>query len=316
MSIIAGMMCSHPDVVLCVNPPITVGFSGRLISLARSSPMINNIQDVWPDCIAIIGQLRNQLLFRFFQYLEKYIYKTSTRLILLSEGMKHNILTKSQNSNKIAIIPNWADVDFIRPLPKNNGFRKTHGLNDHFVVMFAGNLGFISVLDTVLDTASMLQNDIRIQFVIVGEGNAKPALVKRATAQKMNNVRFLPTQPKEVLPEMLAAADISLVTLDRRLGQLNVPSKTYSIMASGRPVLAAVPENSEIARLVKEADCGVCIPPENPEFMAEAIKNMLNQPEALDRYGKNGRKYVVKHYSRDKLLKRYRALLHEVAMAR
>jgi len=313
MSIIAGMMCGRPDVILCINPPITVGFSGRLISLARSSPMINNIQDVWPDCIAIIGQLRNRLLFRFFQYLEKNIYKTSARLILLSDGMKKNILTKCQNNNNISIIPNWADVDFIRPLPKNNGFRKAHGLDNNFVVMFAGNLGFISVLDTVLDAANLLQNHARIQFVIVGEGNAKPALVKRASALKLNNVRFLPTQPKEVLSEMLAAADISLVTLDRRLGQLNVPSKTYNIMAGSRPVLAAVPEDSEIARLVKEADCGVCIPPENPESMAQAIKNMLNQPEELDRYGKNGRRYVVENYSKDKLISRYRKLLHEVA---
>jgi colanic acid biosynthesis glycosyl transferase WcaI len=204
-------------------------------------------------------------------------------------------------------------VDFICPLHKNNGFRKTHGLNDNFVVMFAGNLGFISVLDTVLDAAKLLQSDSRIQFVIVGEGNAKPSLVKRAHALNLNNVRFLPTQPKAVLPEMLAASDISLVTLDRRLGQLNVPSKTYNIMAGSRPVLAAVPENSEIARLVKESGCGVCVAPEDPESMAQAIKDMLGEPETLDRYGKNGRKYVVAHYSRDKLIKRYRELLHEVA---
>jgi colanic acid biosynthesis glycosyl transferase WcaI len=100
------------------------------------------------------------------------------------------------------------------------------------------------------------------------------------------------------------------------LGQLNVPSKTFNIMAGSRPVLAAVPEDSEIARLVKEADCGVCVAPEDPESMAEAIKNMLNQPETLDRYGKNGRKYVVENYSKDKLIKRYRELLHEVAMGR
>lgn len=313
MSIVAGMLCDRPDVILCINPPITVGFSGKLISMMRSSPMINNIQDIWPDCIAIIGQLRNRLLFRIFQHLERYIYKTSARVILLSDGMKQNIIKKCANKNKIAIIPNWADVDFIRPFSKNNGFRKTHGLKDNFVVMFAGNIGFISVLDTVLDTANLLQNDSRIQFVIVGEGNAKPALLERARSLNLNNVRFLPTQPKSVLPEMLAAADISLVTLDRRLGQLNVPSKTYNIMAGSRPVLASVPEDSEIARLVKEADCGICVPPEDPESMVQAIKNMLNQPELLDRYGKNGRKYVVENYSRDKLINRYRELLHEVA---
>ena len=118
-----------------------------------------------------------------------------------------------------------------------------------------------------------------IQFLIVGEGNAKAALVKKADDLALPNVRFLPTQPPEVLPEMLAAADVSLVTLDHRLGQLNVPSKTYNIMASGRPVLASVPADSEIARLVKEADCGVTVPPEDPPALADAIVQNAKRPE-------------------------------------
>ena len=315
MSIIAGILCGPKDVILCVNPPITVGFSGWLVSLLHCTPMIYNIQDIWPDCIAIIGQLRSKALFRIFQYLEKFIYKTSSRLTVLSLGMKQNLLNKGVSENKVAIISNWADVDTIHPLSKKNDFRAANGLNDSFVVMFAGNLGFIAVLDTVLDAAKLLQDDGRIVFVIVGQGNAKPALVKRASALKLTNVRFLPTQPKEVLPEMLATADISLVTLDHRLGRLNVPSKTYNIMASSRPVLAAVPPGSEIAHLVQKADCGVCVPPEDSKSMAFAIKHMLRNPEALDRYGKNGRSFVVANYSRDKLIRKYRQLLHEVSVS-
>jgi len=309
MSIIAGILCGPKDVILCVNPPITVGFSGWLVSLPHRTPMVYNIQDIWPDCISIIGQLRNRLLFRVFQYLEKFLYKISARLTVLSPGMKQNLLNKGVRENKVAIIPNWADVDIIHPLPKENDFRAANGLNGHFVVMFAGNLGFIAVLDMVLDAAKLLQNDARILFVIVGQGNAKPDLIERAKALNLTNVRFLPTQPKEVLPQMLAAADISLVTLDRRLGQLNVPSKTYNIMASSRPVLAAVPPDSEIARLVQKANCGVCVPPEDPESMARAIKDLLSKPDELDRYGKNGRSYVVENYSRPTLIRKYRQLL-------
>ena len=109
-----------------------------------------------------------------------------------------------------------------------------------FVAIFAGNIGFISVLDMVLGAANILKDRSDIHFLIVGEGNAKAELVKKADDLALPNVRFLTTQPPEVLPEMLAAADVSLVTLDHRLGQLNVPSKTYNIMASGRPVLASV----------------------------------------------------------------------------
>ena len=313
MSIIAGILCGPKDVILCVNPPITVGFSGWLVSLPHRTPMIYNIQDIWPDCIAIIGQLRNRLLFRIFQYLEKFLYKISARLTVLSHGMKQNLLNKGVRENKVTIIPNWADVDYIHPLPKENDFRAANGLDGHFVVMFAGNLGFIAVLNTVLDAAKLLQDDARILFVIIGRGNAKPDLIERAKALDLTNIRFLSTQPKEVLPKMLAAADISLVTLDRRLGQLNVPSKTYNIMASNRPVLAAVPPDSEIAKLVQEAGCGVCMPPEDPKSMARAIKDLLNKPDELERYGKNGRSFVVANYSRPMLIRKYRQLLHEVA---
>ena len=215
MSIVSGILAKGVDVILCVNPPITVGFSGWLVSLTHRAPMVYNIQDVWPDCIAIIGQLRSRWLYRIFQHLEKFIYKTANRMTVLSEGMKQNLVDKRVTSSKITVIPNWADLDAVMPMEKNNGFRSTHGLDGKFVVMFAGNIGFISVLDTVLDAAKILKDRSDIQFLIVGEGNAKAALVKKADDLALPNVRFLPTQPPEVLPEMLAAADVSLVTLDR-----------------------------------------------------------------------------------------------------
>jgi colanic acid biosynthesis glycosyl transferase WcaI len=311
MSIASGILAEGVDVILCVNPPITVGFSGWLLSLSQSAPMVLNIQDVWPDCIAIIGQLRSRWLYRLFKYLEKFLYERADRVTVLSEGMKRNLEDKKVRSSKIAVIPNWADLDAVKPMEKNNGFRSKHGLKGNFIAMFAGNIGFISVLDTVLDAASIVKDRIDIQFLIVGEGNAKAALVEKAAELAMRNVRFLPTQAPAILPEMLAAADLSLVTLDRRLGQLNVPSKTYNIMASGRPVLAAVPADSEIARLVTEADCGITVPPEDPPALADAIVKMQDDPNELERLGKNGREYVEKHYAKDKIIRQYRDLLHE-----
>jgi colanic acid biosynthesis glycosyl transferase WcaI len=116
-----------------------------------------------------------------------------------------------------------------------------------------------------------------------------------------------------MLPEMLGAADLSLVTLNKQLGQLNVPSKTYSIMASARPVLASVPPDSEIASLINVADCGVGVPPEDPASMAEAIRQLSAQPEKLRQFGANGRRYVEEHLSRRKVTAQYNDLLREVA---
>ncbi len=313
MSVVGGLMAEKPDVILCINPPITVGFSGWLVSLARRVPMVFNVQDVWPDCLVLIDQLRSPLLIRTFKHLEKFIYRVASRVTVLSDGMKDNLLRKGVPDEKIAVIPNWANVETIRPVEKQNGFRAANGLNGDFVVMFAGNLGFIAMLDNVVETARLLQHDSNIQFLIVGEGNAKAGLVRRTSELGLKNVRFLPTQPKEMLPEMLGAADLSLVTLNKQLGQLNVPSKTYSIMASGRPVLASVPPDSEIASLIKTADCGVGVPPEDPVSMADAILRLANQPEQLRQFGANGRRYVEEHLSRRKVTAQYNELLREVA---
>ena len=313
MSIVAGLLSSRPDVILCVNPPITVGFSGWLLRMAHRAPMVFNVQDIWPDCLEIIGQVRSRVLVHIFRHLETFIYRVSSQVSVLSEGMKKNLLNKQVPEHKITVIPNWADVEYIRPCPGENSFRKAHNLEGRFVVLFAGNLGFISMLENVLDAAQMLKDLPNILFLIVGEGNAKPALLEKAGQLGLGNVRFLTTQPKSRLPEMLGAADLSLVTLNRRLGQLNVPSKTYSLMASARPVLAAVPDDSEIARLVKQARCGVCVPPEDPESLAGAIRDLSRKPEHLQTLGANGRRYVIGHFGRKTLTARYRRLLHDVA---
>ncbi len=312
MSVVGGLMAKKPDVILCVNPPITVGFSGWLLSLARRAPMVFNVQDVWPDCLVIIDQLRSPLLTSVFKRLEKLIYRVSACVTVLSEGMKENLTRKGVPDGKIAVIPNWANIEAIRPVDRENSFREGCGLNGHFVVMFAGNLGFIAVLDQVLEAARLLEDEDHIQFLIVGEGNAKPGLVSRADELRLKNVRFLPTQPKEVLPEMLGAADLSLVTLNRHLGQLNVPSKTYSIMASARPVLASVPENSEIARLVRVSGCGLDVPPEDPRLLAQAIRSLSRQPEKLRLFGANGRRYVAEHLNRRSLTAQYHKLLNQI----
>ncbi len=316
MSILAGLVVKRPDVILCINPPITVGFSGWVVSLLRRAPMVFNVQDVWPDCLVIIDQLRSPLLIRIFKVLERFIYRVSACVTVLSEGMKENLLRKGVPADKIEVIPNWANVESIRPVKKENGFRKTHALDNRFIVLFAGNLGFIAMLDNVLEAARLLEDDPKIQFLIVGEGNAKARLLQQAKGMGLRNLRFLPTQPRETLPELLGAADLSLVTLNRHLGQLNVPSKTYSIMASARPVLASVPLDSEIAQLIQKANCGLGVPPEDPRSMAQAIRDLAAQPEHLQQFGNNGRRFVEEHLDRRRLTGRYHQLLHRIATAK
>lgn len=312
MSIVAGVVSGPQDVVLCINPPITVGVSGWLVGVIRNIPMVFTVQDVWPDCLVIIGQLRNRWLIRTFEVLERWTYRVSDRVTVLSEGMRHNLLCKGVPAERLTIIPNWADSEHIRPTVKDNAFRAEHGLTGQFVAMFAGNVGYIANLEMVLDTAALLLEIPGIVFMIVGEGNAKAGLVAAARERGLTNVRFLPTQPVDVVPEMLGAADVSLVTLNSRLGQLNVPSKVYSIMASGRPVVAAVPDDSEVFRLVQEVGCGVAVQPDDPAALARVLRVLLHQPALLAHYGIAGRAYVENNVNRRLVTAMYREVLYAV----
>ena len=306
-----GVWIRRQEVVLCINPPITVGFSGWIVKLFHRAPLIYNVQDVWPDCLIAIDQLRSRLLIQIFKWLERFIYARSKKVVVLSEGMKANLLGKGVPAEKIEIIQNWANIEHIVPVEKENDFTREYRLEGFFIVLFAGNLGYIAVLGQIIEAAERLKDSPGILFLIVGEGNAKPGLVEQVSKRKLTNVRFLPTQPKETLSQVLGSADIALVTLKKGLGQLNVPSKTYSIMAGARPVLAAVPKDSEIHRLILDADCGCCVPPEDPQALAEAILDLKNQPEQLKHYGRNGRQYVVEHYSRQSQIGKYYDLLHK-----
>jgi len=312
LSTIGAIAGSGYDVCLCVNPPITVGMTGMLVQLLRGTPLVFVVQDVWPDCLRAIGQLRSRALFRVFQLLEKMIYERATRVVVVSEGMKEHLLDKGVPAAKLAVIPNWADVEEIQPLPKKNPFRERYELNGEFVVLFAGNIGFNSQLDMVVDAARLLRDHRSIRILIVGEGNVKPALVRRAAELGVDNLQFLPRQRQEQVPEMLAACDLGLVTLNGKLGKLNVPSKTYPIMASARPVLASVGRDSEVCRLIQEADCGFWVPPDDSRKLADAILSLAGQPERLKSAGWNGRKYVEVNFTRARGVEQYFDLLREV----
>jgi len=309
----AAMTGRSCDVCLCISPPITVGMTGILVRHLRRTPLVFVVQDIWPDCLAAVGQLKSKWLLHVLQQVERLIYREAARLVVVSRGMKDYLVEQGVPARKVAVISNWADVDEIKPLPKNNGFRKRYGLGEDFVILFAGNIGFNSELEFVVDAAERLKTHPSIRILIVGEGNAKPALLQRAERLGVKNLQFLPRQPQEVVVHMLSACDLGLVTLNGKLGRLNVPSKTYPIMASARPVLASVGEDSEVYRLIQEADCGFWVPPGDSGALADAIARLSEQPDRLQSAGWNGREYVERYCNRARGVEEYLDLLEEVS---
>jgi glycosyltransferase involved in cell wall biosynthesis len=195
------------------------------------------------------------------------------------------------------VIPNWIDTEAIRPGERHNALRASVGLTDEFLVSFAGIMGYSQDLETVLHCAAGLQEHRDIAFLLVGDGVEKPKLLAQAREKALKNVHFLPMQPKDKYPEVLAASDLCLATLRPEVKTPVVPSKILSIMAAGRPVLAALPLEGDAPRLLQGAQCGLCVPPGNPEALARAILTLYRDPPLRARLAAQGRDYAVRHLS-------------------
>lgn len=312
LSTLAGMFSGPQDILFAPSPPLTVGLSAALIGWIKRIPYVYNVQDINPDVLIKLGILTNPLVISFSKMLEKFVYQRAEHVTVLSEGFKRNLLGKEVPERKMTIIPNFIDPDFIQPLPKDNAFREECGVEGKFVILYAGNLGHSQNLELLLECAHLLRKREKFAFLIVGNGSRKPVLVDKASELGLQNLQFVPFQPRERVPEIYAAADLSLVTLKRGIAVDSVPSKVYTIMASCRPVVAAVDPGSDTWRLVEDADCGLCLEPEDPGELAETILALSSQEESLDRLGKNGREYVLRYHTRKQVGKKYDQLFRSL----
>jgi len=299
------------DVVFLRTPPLQLGLTGFLAGKLRGASILLNVQDIHPDLSIQSGILRNPLAIRFAQALEKWVYRVSDHIVVIGEGFRRNLLDKGVPAEKMTILPNWVDTDFLKPLPKDNPVARKYGLQDKFVVMYSGTISISSnlALERVLEAAGRLKGEEDLLFVIVGEGLKKDSLLEKARGLGLDNVRFLPFQPYEDLPNLLASSDVLLVPLDSEKSQLSVPSKLYNFLAAGRPILGLATPDSEVAALIRETDCGAVAAPDDREGFAETLLGLMRDPESLRRMARNGRDYVAANFAKDKILAGYDALL-------
>jgi len=317
LSVLVGTFIEKPDVVLVPSPPLTNGLSADLISRVHSIPFVYNVQDIYPDVAIRMGVMTNPRVIAFFRRMEQYVYRRAAALAVISEGFRRNLLSKGVPPQKVKVIPNFIDTEFVRPLPRHNGFSSRQSLDDKFVVFFGGNVGFSQGLETVLEAAAKLENQKDILFLIVGNGAAKPGLKNYAQELSLENVRFLPFQPHEVVPYMYASSDVCLVPLLKGFTAESVPCKVFTITAAARPLIASVDRDSDTYDFVQEAQCGLWVEPEDSHALAEAILALYANEELRERLGRNGRQHVEVHYTRQTIARQYHELLTTlVAMGR
>jgi len=320
---VAGRRNTRPDAVLAMSPPLTLGGAGWLAARRWGVPFVFNIQDVFPDVAVEVGAISNPRVIQLASWLERWSYRRSDAVTVLSDDLRDNLVTKIRGTvpdahDRIRVIPNFVDTARITPRDPDDGpYRAEHGLTGKQVVMYAGNVGFSQSLDLVVGAARTLgaRSDMAdVVFVVNGGGSARGALEEQAAG--LDNVVFVDFQPKERLPEVLAAGDIHVVPLRRGLARSSVPSKTYSILAAGRPVVASVDEGTEVARVVERAGAGLAVPPDDPDEFTKALATLLEDPDRARAMGRAGRAFVEEWASPAAIAERYEELFDELRSRR
>ncbi len=297
------------DVTLVYSPPLTLGLTAFLLHRWKGAPFVFNVQDIYPQCLVDMGLLKSRLLIRLFEAIERFVYRKAACITVHSDGNGEFIAAKVPDRRKLVTIPNWVDLDQIHPGVDSGPFKARHRLDSRFIVSFAGAMGFAQDLDTVIESARILREFPEILFLLVGEGMERPRLEEKVKGQGLSNVRFLPFQPKEVYPQVLAASQVSLVSLRKELVTPTVPGKLVSILAAGRATLAHLDLKGDVPKIIQEAGCGLCVEPENPARLAEAVLQLYRDPERTRRLGANGRAYAEKHFSLKACTGRYEEIL-------
>ena len=305
-TLFAGGIHKRPAAIISMSPPLTLGLTGWLAARLRRTTAVFNIQDVFPDAAIETGAITNTKIIAAARWLERVSYHRSDAVVVLSEDLKANVAAKvsSKNQQKIHVIPNFVDAERITPMMRDTAYRKELGIGDEQVVMYAGNVGFSQSLTLMIAAA---KNFPQVTFVINGEGSARHELEALATG--IPNIRFANYQPRERVAEVLASGDIHVVPLRAGLGAVSVPSKTYSILAAARPVVAAIDPGTEVTRILSASGAGVSVVPDNEAAFISALSQLIDDPHMADAMGQKGRQWVQSHVSPSAVANSYLSLI-------
>ncbi|MEN6409232.1 MAG: glycosyltransferase family 4 protein [Anaerolineaceae bacterium] len=307
-----ALAAGKPDVLISYSPPLPLGMTASLLKRIWQVPWILEVVDLYPDAAVAAGILHNSWLIHRFTSMERFIYRRADRISVICDSFFQNLLQKGVPPQKIIPIPIWGDTQLVCPMSKENVFREKNHIDHKFVLLYAGNMGHTCCLEDVITAAHYLKDQKDIQFVLVGDGIKRPLLEKMAQENWLDNVTFLPYQSSDLYPQMLAAADVGLVTINPRSDLASLPSKVFNIMASARPVLAIAPEESDLAHLVKKGQCGMVSSPGAPDELANVILQLRDHQNELERMGMNGRIHLEDRYSREGCVQQFENLLMQL----
>jgi len=312
-SLIAGLFTRRPEAVIVVSPPFWLGFNALFLRLFRRCAVIYNAQDLFPDAYLASQEVRAGWLTRAMSGLVTRIYRASDRITVITGSFAEAIAAWGIDREKVITIPNFVDTTAVTPLPRANSFRRRHALDDKYVVMYAGNIGYTHGAELLVEAAARLATIPDLLFLVIGGGSKQADLARLARERHLANVQFLPTQPREFLSEMLAAADVFVLTSKPGVGKTSFPGRIYNCLLAARPVVASFDEDSDLAHVLRSAGAGIVTPPGNVEDFCQALTTLYHDPALRERLGGRGAEFMAHHYSPQAVVEQYETLLKGLA---
>lgn len=309
-SFVTGLRVKGVDLVWGTSPPIFQGLTAWALSRLRRKPLIFEVRDLWPAFAVQVGVLRNPLLIRMSEWLERFLYRQADHVMVNSPGFMDHV--RQRGATAVTLVANGADPRMFDPDLDGAAFKRAHNLEGKFVVMYAGAHGMSNDLDTVLKAAALLRGQPEIAILLVGDGKEKPRLESEARAMDLENLLFLPPVPKAAMNATLAGADACLAILKPvPLYATVYPNKVFDYMAAGRAVVLAI--EGVIADVVEGADCGIAVKPGDPSALADAIQSLSADRAACHAQGRRGRAYIETHFDRAVLASQMENLFQKVS---
>lgn len=304
------------DVAFIDSTPPIQGLKLPLVRLFRKCPVVYNAQDLFPDTLSGTGLAkRGGLLWKIGSWVARVTFNNTDKIIAISEDIKRTLVEeKGIPANKVVVVYNWVDSDAVVPMKKeDNPLYEEFGISrKKFHVVYAGNLGNAQNINIVVDAAARLREREDVEFVVFGSGGLEGDIRARIEAEELKNLKLLPLQPVERVKYVYSLGDVCLVSCKEGLGGSAMPSKTWSILACGRPVLANFDEGELQITLTKN-DLGVFTKAGDLDCFVNAISELASNPDRCSKMGERGRQFILENLTKDAGTRKYAEVLREVA---
>ena len=296
------------DAIFTGGGPPTQGIIGGLIHKWTKKKFIFNPQDLFPESLIIAGQAtETSKVVKLGRKMERFAYKNADVIITITEDMAENIRSKITDKEKVHVVRNWIDTEKTVPVERDkNSLFDEFGLDrDKFYVVYAGNIGMVQGIETIVESAERLKDEDNIKFIIFGNGSEEANIKRMVLDKGLKNLQIFPLQPLERVSEVYSLGDVSIVPCKPGTGIAGMPSKTWTIMAAGTAIIGSFDTGGELDKTLREADCGYCVEAGNAEKLAEAIRQLRDNPDEAMRLGHNARKYAEENAGKEKAVGQY-----------